>query len=377
MFNLGLIVNPYAGIGGALALKGSDGADIRERALSQGAEKRANEKARLALRELSTLSDRVRIVTAAGEMGEDIARAEGFNVEVVYAASNTQTEPDDTKRAAEAIISRGPDLLMFAGGDGTARNIFDVLEQAVPVIGVPAGVKIHSGVYAVTPKSAGRVVASMILGEIVSVSHAEVKDIDEDAFRSGQVRARLYGEMLVPEALRYIQSVKSGSKESEPLVLADIAAHVTELMEDDEAFSFVMGSGSTVAAVMEELRLDNSLLGVDVVRQNQLVLSDVTESQLFDYVNAHPCKLVVTVIGGQGHILGRGNQQLSPRVIRAIGKDNIIIVATKTKLEQLERRPLLVDSGDDEVNKMMAGITTVITGYKDEVFYTIANVDEE
>lgn len=376
-FKLGLIVNPFAGIGGALALKGSDGALIREKALAMGAVKKANEKTKLALLELTDLLDQLVIYTAEGEMGEDICRTLGFNTEVVYRPDNAQTEAIDTQNAARAMIKQDVDLLLFAGGDGTARNLFDVVENKLAVLGIPAGCKIHSGVYAITPKSAGRVVKMLLEGDIVSLNEAEVKDIDEQKFRQGKVQAQYYGEMRVPTELRYIQAVKMGGKESQELVLADIAAHITDMMQDEPETTFVMGSGSTVNAIMEELGLSNTLLGVDIVRDQQLVKSDATAQELLQCVQHSSSKLVITLIGGQGHILGRGNQQLSAEVIRQIGRQNIIVVATKTKLESLQGRPLISDSGDPLLDAQLSGLIPIVTGYRDQVLYPIANPDEE
>lgn len=375
-FSIGLIVNPYAGIGGALALKGSDGREIREKALAMGAEKKANQKTRVALDVLMPHKDTIKIVTAAGEMGEDTSKELGFDTEVVYHPSAQQTEAQDSIDAARAILANQVDIIVFAGGDGTARNIFDVVGNLVPVLGIPAGCKIHSGVYAITPKSAGRVVAMLINGDIVSIDEAEVKDIDENLFREGRVQAQYYGEMRVPTELRYVQAVKMGGKESQELVLADIAAHVIDVMQDHPDQLFVMGSGSTVDAIMQELGLDNTLLGVDIVKDQQLLHSDATEQDIFHYIHNQNSKLVITLIGGQGHVLGRGNQQLSPRVVSRIGRENILLVATKSKLQSLNGRPLISDSGDMTVDADLAGLMPVITGYKDQVLYPL-NTEEE
>ncbi|GAB2686262.1 ATP-NAD kinase family protein [Aliiglaciecola sp. 3_MG-2023] len=373
-FKLGLIINPYAGIGGALALKGSDGPEIREKALSMGAEKRANGKTQLALEELLGHKDNLTIYTASGEMGEDLCRSMGFRTQVIYTPENFQTEPEDSQRTAQALLESKVDLILFAGGDGTARNIYDIVADKVAVLGVPAGCKIHSGVYAITPKSAGRVVNMLIQGEIVSLSEAEVKDIDEEKFRQGKVNARYYGEMRVPTELRYIQAVKMGGKESEELVLIDIAAQIIELMQDCPETVFIMGSGSTVGAIMQELGLPNTLLGVDIVVDQHLVLQDATEKDILRFIENKPCKLVITLIGGQGHIFGRGNQQLSPQVVSTIGRDNINIVATKSKLQSLQGRPLISDIGDVQVDAHLSGLIPVITGYRDQVLYPIAEI---
>lgn len=368
-FRLGLVINPYAGIGGAMALKGSDGADIRQMALAAGAEKKANQRTETALQVFAPYKDIVQVITAAGEMGQYVAEKTGFSSEVIYTPQHTQTEAADTENAVKCLAEYGVDILLFAGGDGTARNVCSVIPESLPALGIPAGVKIHSGVYAITPKAAGRVVEKLIQGELVSLDDAQVMDIDEFAFREGKVRARQYGAMRIPAELHYVQAVKNGGKESEELVLADIAAHVIELMEDE---LFIMGSGTTVAAVMDEMGLPNTLLGVDLVQHQELLASDLNANSLFQQVQGQNCKLVITLIGGQGHIFGRGNQQLSPEVIRAVGRENILVVATKTKLQALNGRPLIADTGDDALNAELAGLIPVITGYRDQVLYPVA-----
>lgn len=376
-FRLGLIINPYAGIGGALALKGSDGQEIREKALGMGAQKNAVNKVAITLEHLLPFKRKIEIVTVAGEMGHDLASSLGFASHIAYTPSNKQTEALDSELAAEKMLNQKLDLLLFAGGDGTARNICHIVGQTLPVLGVPAGCKIHSGVYAITPKSAGRVVEMLVRGEIVSLNDAEVKDIDENLFRQGKVQAKYYGEMSVPSELRYVQSVKMGGKESDELVLADISAHVIEHMEEFSEHLFIMGSGSTVDSIMQELDIDNTLLGVDLVKNKQLIAADVSEPVLYEYIQHNPSVLVLTLIGGQGHILGRGNQQLSERVINAIGRSNIVIVATKTKLQNLQGRPLIVDSGNPAFDSQMSGLIPVVTGYKDTVLYAVDDVHQE
>ena len=367
IFKLGVLVNPFAGIGGALALKGSDGAEIREKALAMGAEQKANEKMAKALSILEALSGQFTVMTASGDMGETVCESLGIPYEVIYTPNAEQTEGEDSERAAKAMVEANVDLLLFAGGDGTARNICSVVGTQVPVLGVPAGCKIHSGVYCVSPSAAGQVVSQMIAGELVSEMDAEVRDIDENAFREGKVIAKHYGEMRVPAELTYVQAVKMGGKEDEALVLDDIAAYVSEIMDDEPDTYFVMGSGSTVGAVMEFLDLDNTLLGVDVVKQGEVVASDVTASELITLTQDKSTKVILTVIGGQGHILGRGNQQLSPAFIRRIGKQNMLVVATKQKLQALNGKPLRLDSSDASLDSELAGAFTVITGYKDKV----------
>jgi predicted polyphosphate/ATP-dependent NAD kinase len=207
---------------------------------------------------------------------------------------------------------------------------------------------------------------------LVTLGDQEVRDIDEAQFREGRVRAKYYGELLVPQEHRYLQNVKNGGKEVEELILTDIAADLIERMEPDTRY--IIGSGTTVQAVMQELGLPNTLLGVDLVADQKLLASDCTAQELLAKTTGADTKIIITIIGGQGHILGRGNQQLSPELIRRVGKDNLIVIATKTKLAELDGRPLIVDTGDTELDKELSGVIPVITGYHDAVLYRIAEI---
>lgn len=372
---VGLIINPFAGLGGAVALKGSDGKETRERALALGAEPRAQQRVQQALTLLKPYADQIQFVTCAGAMGADTLAQLGFDFSIAYTPNGDESSAEDTQQAVDALQQKAIDLLLFAGGDGTARDVFKAIDEQQLVLGIPAGVKIHSGVYAVSPKAAGRVVERVINGQLSSLKHADVMDIDEELFRRGKVKARRFGEMLIPAELEYVQAVKMGGVESDELVLADIAAEIIERTDDHY---LVMGSGSTVAAIMEDMGLDNTLLGVDWVHNETVLANDLTESELFEKVSAQApgtIKLVITVIGGQGHILGRGNQQLSARILRHIGRENVWLVATKAKLEALKGRPLLIDSGDEQLDQEWSGLIAVITGYHDEVLVRLQSID--
>ncbi|USV55988.1 ATP-NAD kinase family protein [Aeromonas encheleia] len=369
MFRLGLIINPVAGIGGAVGLKGSDG--VVAEALARGAVPKAQERARQALLPLCQLTQSFELLTVAGDMGGTLAESLGLPHRIVHRPAAGSTSAADTRTAAELIRAAGVDLLLFAGGDGTARDICAAVGESCHVLGIPAGCKIHSGVYGVTPAASGRVVARMIGGELLSLIDAEVVDIDEAAFRAGKVRARHYGQLLVPGDLRYVQAVKQGGRESEELVLADLAAGVVEQMEADTLY--LMGSGSTVAACMGELGLENTLLGVDLVENGRLIGQDLSAADILTRIRGRRCRLIITLIGGQGHLFGRGNQQLSPEVIRAVGRDHIQVLATKAKLAALDGRPLLVDTDDPALNRSLSGYLRITTGYKDQVIYPVAN----
>ncbi|UZE94635.1 ATP-NAD kinase family protein [Alkalimarinus alittae] len=375
MFKIGLIVNPVAGIGGPAGLKGSDGENIYLQAKALGFESKSLQRAIVAISRLETVGDSVEFITCAGAMGADCFKDSTLRYRVVYSPTDqTHTQPDDTRHAATAIMAFGVDIILFVGGDGTARDICSAVDNNQPVLGIPAGVKMHSGVFAVTPKAAAQLVIDMIKGGLVSIAEHEVRDIDEDAFRSGVVKSKHYGEMLTPQEGRYLQHVKCGGKEIEALVLDDIASEIIENIEDDTLY--VMGSGGTVMHIKNTLSDEEcSLLGVDLFLNNSLVAKDVNEHQLFDWLSQYPSRLIVTVIGGQGHLFGRGNQQLSPRNLRKIGLNNITIVATKNKIKEMDSRPLVVDTGDDELDQCLAGVRQIVTGYDDRIVYPVEYVN--
>lgn len=379
---LGVIINPMAGIGGRVALKGSDSKVIVEQALAKGYAPVASERALTALSVLSNLLGglpETRVLTAGSEMGGRVLDEAGITNEVVYEPSLLETSASDTYRAVLKLCEKDIDLLMFAGGDGTARDVLDALTEngqaeTLPVVGIPAGCKIHSAVYAVTPLRAGELVAKLVNGQPLSVKAAEVMDLDEEAFRAGQVKASCYGHMLVPIDETRMQAVKQGGMDYEALALQDIAADVVENMQDD--CLYFIGAGTTTAAVMDELGLQNTLLGVDVVLNRALVASDVDEKTMLSLLADTPeqvqgAKIVVTAIGGQGHVFGRGNQQFSPEVIEKVGVDNIIIIATNEKLRSLQERPLLVDTGDENLDKKLGGIRQIVTGFEQRTLYKV------
>ena len=369
-FRLGLIINPIAGVGGQAALKGSD--DVAEQALAQGVLPQAQRRVAVALEQLLPLRDQLQLFAAPGAMGSDLLTELGFEHQVVGELTNpNQTNAEDTERCAAALQKTGIDLLLFAGGDGTARNICNQISANQLVLGIPAGVKIHSGVYAVNPRAAGELVALLVKGDLVRLREEDVRDIDETAFRQGQVKTRHYGELSVPEEGRFVQQVKQGGREVETMVLDDIAAWLQE--EQSEETGWILGPGSTNLGLLDAMGLQGTLLGVDVLRGGELLLQDATEQQLWALVEqGGDWRILVTAIGGQGHILGRGNQQLSPRIIRAVGLDNLLVVATKTKLTTLDGRPFLVDSGDAELDQQLTGLRRVLSGYREEMLYPVS-----
>jgi len=369
MILFGFIVNPFAGLGGAVGLKGSDG--VAEEAFARGAVPKANDRARLALEILVPYRDKCRFITCAGDMGEHLLQALGFDFDLVPHKATVPSTAEDTLTAAGQMMEARADLLIFAGGDGTARDICQVIGEKIPVLGIPAGVKIHSGVYGVTPAASGEVLRQLLEGGLVDIREAEVRDLDEEAFRQNLVRARHFGDMRVPQVGHFVQAVKQGGVESEEMVLADIAAQVVRDMEDDVLY--LIGSGKTTQSIMDELMLENTLLGVDAVFNRDLIGQDLAETDIWDLLQKHTsCVAVVSIMGGQGHVFGRGNQQFSPRILRHLGKDNLRIISTKTKITGLNGRPLIIDSGDPDLDREWGGTLEIITGYDDALVYPLA-----
>lgn len=416
-WTLGLIVNPIAGMGGAVGLKGTDGTEVLREAIRRGATPRAPARARAAMNAArdTLLAAGARILTCPGAMGQDEVVAAGLAASIIDLPHADTPCADDTRAAARHLRAAQVDLLLFAGGDGTACDILSAVGSEFPVLGIPAGVKLHSGVFATSPRAAGEVVSRMAAGEGALLRHAEVMDIDEDAYRAGNVSARLFGYLSVPSIERALQMPKARSI-PEASASASVARAVAAMMADASTAStlWIIGPGTTTRAVMAELGLEGSLLGVDVVRGGAVLARDVDEAALLRMIqenraellaqHAHAdalrggappaaaatapkapgsitagsaavatalAKIVVTPIGGQGYIFGRGNHQLSARILEAVGRDNILVIATPAKLFGLHGAPLRVDIDDERVNRSLRGYMRVITGAGQEIVYPV------
>jgi predicted polyphosphate/ATP-dependent NAD kinase len=367
---LGLIVNPVAGMGGRVGLKGTDGAEIQRICRQMGAKPEAPGRAAEALKQLEPIRDQVEIVTYPYDMGEDEAKAAGFTPRVIGTIEKDCTTFQDTRRAAEELKREGVDLILFAGGDGTARDVYAAVQDTVVALGIPAGVKIHSAVFATTPRTAGQLVLQYFLGKARQLKEAEVMDIDEEAFRQGRVSAELFGYLKIPYEKNLVQSMKAGRASSEESDLEMISYYICDEMQPDVLY--ILGPGTTIRGIKNRLNPDNTLLGVDVALDKKIIARDVSEQALLELMDAKPAKIVVTVIGGQGYIFGRGNQQISSRVIRQAGRENILVVATKDKITALAGKPLLVDTGDEETNAYLAGYMRVIAGYYEQFVFRVS-----
>lgn len=357
---LGLIVNPIAGMGGKVALKGTDGREILAAARARGAVPEAPKKAERALKKLLPYAENLMVYTASGQMGEALCKDLGLPCEPVY-ESGKETTAEDTMRAADAIRKFPIKVLLFAGGDGTARNICQVVGETVPVLGIPAGVKIQSAVFGLSPEASGAIAALIARENPVSVSSREVVDLNEDDYRTGHVSAKLYGSMQVPYEPAYLQTMKQSGFSSENDQLGGIAVYLEEKMEP--GVYYAIGSGSTAKCISKRLGIEYELLGVDIIRDKKLIAKDVTEEELWNYVQKGKLRIIVSPIGGQGFLFGRGNHQFSSRVLSAVGKENITVIAPESKLISISNHTLHIDCTDEAVNNSLHGYINILCGY--------------
>lgn len=365
---LGLIVNPIAGMGGRVGLKGTDGIDMVKKARNLGAFEEAPNKAKKALEKLRGVKDDILIVTCSGNMGEKMSEDYEFKTEVILNIDADSTDKH-TIIAARKMLKKEVDLLLFVGGDGTARDIYNAIGNELVVLGVPAGVKIHSPVYASTPEKAGELAKLYLQGKKIELKEEEVIDIDEEAFRNDIVNTRLYGYLKIPYEKDFVQNKKAPTPLNEETSKKAIALDIIDYMKED--IYYIIGPGSTTRWIMTTLELPYTLLGVDILKNKKIVTLDVTEEELLEYVNKNSCKLIITPTGGQGFLLGRGNQQISNNVIQKVGKENIIIVSVDSKLIELKGKPLFVYTGDRDLDEYLQGYYKVKIGYNDEIMYPV------
>ncbi len=354
---MGLIVNPIAGMGGPAGQKGTDGAEAVTRARALGVEPHSADRATRALRKLVPMTKKLEIFAAAGVMGADLARRLGFAVEAV-GSTRVETASEDTRAAACEMAKRELDLLLFAGGDGTARDILEAAPE-LPLLGVPTGVKMHSAVFAASPEAAGLVVAEMLGGSPVRWRSAEVMDIDEDLLREGHVAVRLFGYSRSPDERRLMQNCKSRSDGSDDAALDALANRIVAGM--DPATLYVLGCGETMRRIKRRLGSEGTLLGVDVALDGRLIATDVDEARLLRLTADAPTEVIVSVTGGQGFVFGRGNQQIGARLLERVGRERVTIVTGQRKLTDLDPPCLRVDTGDPAVDAMLAGYVRVHT----------------
>ncbi len=364
MKTLGFIINPVAGMGGRVGLRGTDG--MAEKAASLGAVPTAHQKAARALAEIKCP---YQILAAPGAMGEDCARSLGMHPVVTDTNHPLKTTQAHTIAAAEKMLDAKAALILFAGGDGTARDIYKAVQDKIPVAPVPAGVKMHSPVFAKTPEKAGELAWHFLSGKIKLTCTREVLDIDEDLCRKGRIMTRLYGYLEVPRKRACLQNRKAGSPLTEQAVQNLIALYITDKMQKD--MIYILGPGTTTRAVSRALGLDSTLMGVDIICNKKILCMDAAENDILKAIHSRPFKIIITPTGGQGCLLGRGNLQISPEIIQKAGKKNLIVIATPEKLAGLQGNPMIIDTGDRQTDHMLSGYMKIITGYNETRIYPV------
>ena len=360
---VGFIVNPIAGMGGRVGLKGTDG--VVDEAIKRGAKPVSPERAKEMLRYFREICDKkVKWITCSGDMGESELREAGFDdIEVIY-SPKYPTTADDTRKACELMMER-VDIIVFCGGDGTARDIAEITDMKKPILGIPSGVKMHSGVFGINPRATAKSLCEYLEGNL-DIGEVEILDLDEELYRKGEWKVKLYGVTLGLIEPTYIQSGKATFESvSDEEMKEEIAEHIAEVMKEEENTLFILGSGSTLYRIGKKIGIDKTLLGIDAVYRMKQVGKDLDEKGLLELIERYrKAKLIVSPIGAQGFILGRGNLQISPEVVRRIGIENIIVVATPSKLSST---PFLrVDTGDEELDRefYQKGYMIVVTGYR-------------
>jgi predicted polyphosphate/ATP-dependent NAD kinase len=349
---IGFIINPVAGMGGRVGLKGTD--NLAELAARLGGKPVSLIRAEQALHSIEEENE-LFFLTCSGKMGENVLEKTRFKFEVIYVVPE-KTSAKDTKKAAQKMLDIGCDLLLFSGGDGTAGDIVSVVDKKIPILGIPAGVKIFSPVFCITPKECGRVVSTF-----TETSIKEVLDIDEEAYRKNELNIRIKGEAVVPVSPG-VQSGKSTSGSVDAKM--EIAGRlIDDYRAEGKNVLYIIGPGTTTIEVKKRFGVDGTLLGVDAVRNGEFVKKDASEKHLLEAIEGFNGKVVIIVspIGSQGFIFGRGNQQISPAIIRRA--DEIIVIGSPDKLEFT---PVLhVDTGDYELDKKLRGYVKILSGYHD------------
>ena len=368
MKNLGLIVNPIAGVGGRVGLKGSDG-EASTRAFELGAPAVSPQRTIDALHQLLPLKHELVLVTYPGEMGTNEAKIVGFQPHTIGSLTTGRTTASDTRRAAKEMLRSRVDLLLFAGGDGTARDICESVDESLPVVGIPAGVKMHSAVFATTPTKAGQLAQSYLNHETALRSMEVVDFATELPNRDRELK--LFGYLKVPYERNAIQGMKTAgsSEDGEEGIAYEVIDSVIDVFDNDY---IIFGPGKTAKAALVALELDHTILGVDVLHRKRILVKDANEKQLLELSAKGRTRIIVGVIGGQGFLFGRGNQQISPQVINQAGIENITIVATKSKIIGLGGRPILVDSGDKDLDKQLTRYFKITTGYGKSLVYQVS-----
>ena len=373
---LGLIINPIAGMGGSVGLKGTDG-DLVAKAQAMGAAPVAWVRAVIALTQLTEFRKELLVLTCSGDMGATAVEIAGLSSRIVSRVGRAGTTAEDTRAAANAILEYRPVLFLFVGGDGTARDVSEVVGKALPILGVPSGVKMHSAVFAATARAAGEVTRRYLLANDRESLLRDGEIMDRETLNAGgeSLSPKLFGMVRTPQVTFLVPGAKSSSPVTEQAVLAGAIHRVSETVGDERVS--LIGPGSTMQALKRQLGFEGTPLGVDAVTDGRCLTKDVNEQGILELIGNRPARIVVSIVGGQGFLFGRGNQQLSARVIRAVGTDNIVAVSSLEKLTTLFGNCLLVDTGDEDLDNSLAGHLPVIVSSTRTVMMPVRNASLE
>ena len=364
---IGFIVNPIAGMGGKVGLKGTD--NVLKEAIKLGAKPIASLKAEETLKEFLSKyksKDKIKWYTCSNNMGSnELTRADVKNLEIVYKSTDKITKSDDTRNACKKLMEKKVELILFCGGDGTARDIFSVVKNKIPILGIPSGVKMHSGVFGVNTGAAAKMLYEFI-NHRLTIGDAEIMDLDEEKYRKGEWNIKLFGIAKGIVEPTYVQVGKTYYESvSDDEVKDELAEHIIDEIKQNPDFLYLFGSGGTIDYIARKMNIENTLLGIDAVFKGKIVRRDLNEEQILELLRKYPkAKVILSPIGAQGFILGRGNLQLSPLVIRKIRIENIIVVSTPSKLAST---PVIrVDTGDKELDHsfMKKEFMMVVIGYR-------------
>jgi predicted polyphosphate/ATP-dependent NAD kinase len=363
---IGFIINPIAGMGGRVGLKGTDG--VLKKAIELGAKPISPKKAHEMLKEFTSNFSNGEITwyTSKGIMGSNQLENVGIkNIDIIYETTKTDTSAEDTKKICEKFLEKKVDLILFCGGDGTARDIFEIIGNKIPILGIPSGVKMHSGAFGINISATAKILKDFIKNDL-TIGEIEIMDLDEELYREGQWNIRLFGIAKGIVEPTYIQVGKSFYDTiTDEEIKDELAEHIIEEIEEKNDFLYLFGSGGTIDYIAKKINLDNTLLGIDAIYNKKIVGKDLNENKILKLLKKYQkVKLILSPIGAQGFILGRGNLQLSPEVIKKIGTENIIVISTPSKLANT---PFIrVDTGDRKLDKEFAelGYIMVVTGYR-------------
>lgn len=353
---IGLIINPYAGLGGKVGLKGSDGIEIVKRALSLGAIPQAEIRTLKALENLKN-KNIINFYTSSGNMGENICKKLNINYNIIYNPESPFTCTNDTRNIAQKLLDNQVDLILFSGGDGTARDIQYIIKDQIPILGIPCGVKMYSGVFAMNLNQIKILIDIFIQKNNIIYKESEILDIDEAYLRAGYPATKLFGYAKT-FSNSVIQSAKGNKKTTDENMLDAICFDNSKYLFERGIINIV-GPGSTMKKITDYARIDGTLLGVDIIKEGKIIKKDANENQILSLIKNYKARIFIGVIGGTGCLFGRGNQQISAEVINIVGKENIKVISSMDKILSLEHKSFFVDTGNSHIDKKLSGFIRV------------------